>query len=222
MKHSKIFITLLLIGGLFGCNKEDTTAPVITLIGADPLNHEMRQAYNDPGATAMDDEDGDLTQSISKDLSEIDVDLPGSYSIIYSVSDAAGNIATEDRELIVYATPAALVANYNVIDTASVGTQTSVYSYPQSISLDPINSNRIKFSKFGDYSNANSIYAIVNQDGTLTIPTQNALNIGLNSEDHEFSGTGRVLKNGIYIEYTDKNNSAVPVSTASCKAYFTR
>lgn len=222
MKHYKIFLSFMLVGGLLGCNKEDTTAPIITIIGDDPLNHEMRKGYNDPGATAVDDEDGDLTSSIATNLSEIDIDLPGTYMIYYSVSDAAGNIATEDRELNVYATPAALAANYNVVDSASVGSQVTVFSYPQSISVGPANSNKIIFSKFGDYSNANSIYAIVSQDGTITIPLQNALNIGSGLEDHDFSGTGRVLKNGIYIEYTDKNNSSVPVSTATCKAYFTR
>ena len=42
----------------------DTTAPVITLVGDDPVAITVGDAYVDAGATATDDVDGDITANI--------------------------------------------------------------------------------------------------------------------------------------------------------------
>ncbi|MFC0603351.1 immunoglobulin-like domain-containing protein [Winogradskyella pulchriflava] len=73
----------------------DTTAPVITLIGASVINLEQGDAYTDQGATATDDIDGDLTSSIVVGGDSVDTNVVGSYVITYNVSDAAGNAAVE-------------------------------------------------------------------------------------------------------------------------------
>ncbi len=39
----------------------DTTPPVITLVGANPFTVNQGGTYTDPGATATDNVDGDLT-----------------------------------------------------------------------------------------------------------------------------------------------------------------
>ena len=41
----------------------DTTPPVITVVGANPLTLTEGDPYTDPGATASDDVDGDLTSA---------------------------------------------------------------------------------------------------------------------------------------------------------------
>ena len=38
----------------------DTGAPTITLIGSNPILHELQTPFTDPGATANDAADGDL------------------------------------------------------------------------------------------------------------------------------------------------------------------
>ena len=43
----------------------DTTAPVITLAGSSTINLTVGDTFTDPGATATDDVDGDLTSSIT-------------------------------------------------------------------------------------------------------------------------------------------------------------
>ncbi|NNF52183.1 MAG: DUF5011 domain-containing protein [Gammaproteobacteria bacterium] len=73
---------------------QDTTAPVIALIGGDPISHEAATPFTDPGATASDSLDGDLTASIVTGGS-VDVNAPGSYVLTYDVSDAAGNAAVQ-------------------------------------------------------------------------------------------------------------------------------
>lgn len=76
------------------CPVIDTTAPVITLIGADPIDVEVGTAYVDEGATALDDIDGDITASIVT-VNSVDTTTVGVYVITYDVMDSAGNAATQ-------------------------------------------------------------------------------------------------------------------------------
>ena len=73
----------------------DTTAPVIELLGANPQELTVGDAYVELGATASDDTDGDISASIVTDATAVDTATAGSYSVTYNVSDAAGNPATE-------------------------------------------------------------------------------------------------------------------------------
>ncbi len=73
----------------------DTTAPIITRIGAATINLELGASYTDQGATATDNIDGDLTSSIVVGGDVFDTNIVGAYVITYNVSDAAGNAATE-------------------------------------------------------------------------------------------------------------------------------
>lgn len=76
----------------------DTDPPVITVIGDNPLMWIVGTTpYDDPGATAQDNIDGDLTESIVTDTSAVEVNTCGTYTVNYSVSDNAGNIATTTR-----------------------------------------------------------------------------------------------------------------------------
>lgn len=72
----------------------DIVAPVITLVGSDPVTQEVFTPYVDAGATALDDTDGDITGSIMG-VNPVDVNTVGSYTVTYDVNDAAGNAATQ-------------------------------------------------------------------------------------------------------------------------------
>ena len=72
----------------------DVTAPVITLTGDAVVSLEQATTYNDDGATASDNIDGDITGNIVT-VNPVDVDTVGSYTVTYNVSDAAGNAATQ-------------------------------------------------------------------------------------------------------------------------------
>ena len=73
---------------------EDTTIPIITLVGDATVTIEVGTNYTDAGATATDNVDGDITSSIVV-TGTADVNVLGNYTIIYDVSDAAGNEATQ-------------------------------------------------------------------------------------------------------------------------------
>ncbi len=70
----------------------DDVPPEITLIGAATLDHECGDTFTDPGATASDNSDGDISASIIPS-GTVDIDTPGDYLLSYDVSDAIGNPA---------------------------------------------------------------------------------------------------------------------------------
>lgn len=74
--------------------KYDTTAPVITLLGNDPVTLTEGDTYTDAGAQATDNLDGDLTSSIVAN-NPVNTNVPGVYVIAYNVSDEAGNTAAQ-------------------------------------------------------------------------------------------------------------------------------
>jgi hypothetical protein len=71
---------------------EDTVAPVITLNGAGEVYILIGSTYTDPGATAEDDVDGDLTSEITV-TGSFNSAAEGDYIITYSAADSAGNEA---------------------------------------------------------------------------------------------------------------------------------
>lgn len=75
----------------------DTTPPTITMVGAEAINHEQGTTYDDQGATASDSVDGAVSVSSSGEVGN----TAGVYTITYSASDAAGNIATAVRTITV-------------------------------------------------------------------------------------------------------------------------
>ena len=72
----------------------DTTVPVITLLGDNPITIEVGDTYTDAGATATDTYDGDITSSIVT-VSTVNTAIVGVYSVTYNVSDTSGNVAAE-------------------------------------------------------------------------------------------------------------------------------
>ncbi len=74
----------------------DTTAPTITLLGDNPLSLDLGTPYSEPGYTASDNVDGDITDDVVVS-GAVDHNVEGQYSRTYTVSDAAGNPRTVVR-----------------------------------------------------------------------------------------------------------------------------
>lgn len=72
----------------------DSTPPVITLVGDNPINLVQGAPFTDPGATAADDVDGDISGDIVVSGDTVDTNTVGAYILSYDVSDAASNDAT--------------------------------------------------------------------------------------------------------------------------------
>ncbi len=78
----------------------DIQAPVITINGASRVILNKGTIYNDAGATAVDDIDGDLTSSIAV-INNVNTNIVGTYTVVYKVLDVQNNIATKTRTVIV-------------------------------------------------------------------------------------------------------------------------
>lgn len=68
----------------------DTTAPVISLDGENPLTIRLHHAFTDPGATARDGCAGDFAATAT---GTVNPEKVGSYTITYTASDPSGNQA---------------------------------------------------------------------------------------------------------------------------------
>ena len=73
-------------------NVTEDTLPVISLIGESSLTIEVFSSYNDNGATAIDNYDGDITNLIVS-TGDVDPSILGVYTILFNVSDSSGNTA---------------------------------------------------------------------------------------------------------------------------------
>ena len=71
-------------------NTNTGTAPVITIIGANPIEVELGNTYTGPGATS----DGGETVTIT---GTVDTATVGTYTITYSAKDDSGNTGTATR-----------------------------------------------------------------------------------------------------------------------------
>lgn len=119
-KESKVFITrpnsdtdttwrsakdaeyMLTIKDTCTIHKEalDTVNPEIKLNGNSIITININEDYKDPGATANDNKDGNITDKI-KMSGKVDTSKVGTYTITYTVEDSSGNKATVTRKVIV-------------------------------------------------------------------------------------------------------------------------
>lgn len=78
----------------YGTIHIDTVAPVITRNGPSVVTVIQGTTYNDPGATANDSAEGDISEAIVTN-NPVNNNVPGDYTVTYNVTDSAGNVATQ-------------------------------------------------------------------------------------------------------------------------------
>lgn len=82
--------------------KADKEKPQITLNGSSTITINLNDNFVDPGATANDKKDGDLTSKIVV-TGKVNTSKAGTYKITYTVEDSAKNKASVTRTVIVKA-----------------------------------------------------------------------------------------------------------------------
>jgi hypothetical protein len=83
---------------------KDTQPPVLALKGEATVSLRCGDTYTEPGATATDVCAGDLSSQVQVS-GTVNLNLPGSYTLAYSVKDAAGLEATATRTVEVVKGP---------------------------------------------------------------------------------------------------------------------
>lgn len=75
---------------------KDAIAPVITLTSGANVSFTIGKDFVDPGYTAVDECDGDITSAVTVE-GTVDGRKSGSYTLTYRVSDSSGNVAEIQR-----------------------------------------------------------------------------------------------------------------------------
>lgn len=79
----------------------DMTPPVMSLNGDSNIYVKIGDVFDDPGCTATDNLEGDISEKIVVD-GNVDTSKAGSYSLKYHVSDDSGNISEVTRSVYVF------------------------------------------------------------------------------------------------------------------------
>lgn len=97
-----IYSTILVASmiGFSGCDGASDENPTITLKGDTTITLAVGQLINEPGYSASDVKDGDLTNAVEV-KSNLDYYKTGTYYVNYSVIDSDGNRATASRTIYV-------------------------------------------------------------------------------------------------------------------------
>ncbi|MDB4513356.1 DUF5011 domain-containing protein, partial [Akkermansiaceae bacterium] len=97
---------------------EDTSPPVITLIGPASVTIEAGSEYVDAGATAIDTVDGAIAVEVDN---KVNTQIPGSYLVSFTATDAAGNAAVEVTRTVIVEETNTLPLVITSISTAANG-----------------------------------------------------------------------------------------------------
>ena len=130
-KELLIYLTMFIFSApiiFIGCKKStlDTTKPVITLNGLETTYWQFNKSYSDLGASANDDKDGTVAVTTS---GNVNPGVIGAYTINYSATDAAGNIATATRTVYVVN----FCGTYNLVQTLCTDTsRNTIQGHPDS------------------------------------------------------------------------------------------
>lgn len=202
-----LFISIFML--VLACKETDDVAPIITLVGADSLDHVLNQAYNDEGATAYDETDGDITNSIYVDNS-VDENLFGEYYVTYLAVDQAGNEASSvSRYVKVINSAWPYIAYYNVVEHSSVFPELDSCKYTSSLWVDSTLNYRIEFTNFA-CEDSLVIFADIT-DSIIVVPYQL---ISDSLRNFSLQGSGSINDSSIFIEYK-KTDSISSYRTAT-------
>ncbi len=91
-------------GGTVDITPLDTTLPVITILGTNPVEIIKNSSYVDAGATATDDKDATVTV-VATGIENVNTSIVGIYTITYDTTDSAGNHSSLTRTVNVIEDP---------------------------------------------------------------------------------------------------------------------
>jgi len=205
MKKIKVLLILgLVVLVMFSCNNsKDTTAPVITLKGSSDTAIALNSTWTDPGATAFDDEDGNVPVSAS---GVVNKDLVGTYTITYQASDAAGNISIKTRTVRVRNMADIWEGEYSVTDNGG-GME---YMYTDYISVSQTQNTYVNVNKFRNYINGTLEFYFTNPDSVNTniVVEAQYITCGEPYIDRFFYGMGQItsLTNKTFELFVNEND----------------
>jgi peptidoglycan/xylan/chitin deacetylase (PgdA/CDA1 family) len=151
------------------------TAPHITLSGDETLNLIVGGTFTDPGATAVDAEDGEVTSAITT-TGTVDTLVANTYTIVYRVTDSTGFTALARRTIIVTSpvinTPPVITLTGEATINLTVG---DIFTDPGATATDVEDGNGLQVVATGvvDTSIATTYtisYSVIDSGGLSAVP----------------------------------------------------
>lgn len=200
-----LFLALMLSLAFASCKKDDTTLPVVTLVGNNPMQVDLGGSFTDPGATANDDVSGDLTDAIVV-TGSVNANLASTYTLTYSATDEAGNTGTATRTVNVAATRANYVGTFSCVENCP-----SPYGLSSTSTFSAgTGANQVVISPF--YFNGGSLTLTVDGNDVVVDAGQNPNPLG---EGVTGSGTLNAAGTVITMNLTFTPGGGAPVSCVS-------
>ena len=170
----------------------DSERPSLELIGEQELIVIQDNKYNDLGVKAVDNYDGDITDKVDVDISNLNMSIPGTYKVIYKAKDSSNNENQIERTV-------------KVLKKGSDNQKVAVLNYHFFYSRDDEYCNSIiclhkdKFREQLKYLKDNGFYTLTIKEfrdwmyGEYNIPEKSVL---LTVDD---GGNGTSIKTGNYL-----------------------
>lgn len=190
------------------CTEEDLSSPVIELLGTDPTFLPLGDAYAEPGASAVDPEDGDI-QVINIDGTVV-TDTVGTYTLLYSATDMAGNTGSATRTVNVFAENSDYAGTYDVEEICSDG---MTYNFTVTITASATDANKVLVDNFGDYAEIVEMDLSGDTNGTI------AVNDNVGGADFIGDGTLTVGSTGQF-DFTVNYTADDGTTALTCDATF--
>jgi hypothetical protein len=218
-KHLLTIASVAMIAGVISfssCKKDDTTAPSITVTGGNSQTASLNSTWSNPTATAADDVDGDLSASITVGGDVVNTNLAGDYDVTYTVSDAAGNTATETVTVTVANDAAFLGGVYNADDTCQ---QSSVSPYTMTWTASSTVNNKVSISNLSNFGSSVNLTAM-RSGNTITFDAPQIIGTlgSLNSGNGTFSNpSGNTVTGQLIWQWTDSSSASEVCTTTMSK-----
>jgi hypothetical protein len=192
-------------------------SPTISLNGNYTIDITLNQPFVDPGATAQDPEDGNLTSQIIT-YGAVNIDSCGNYPISYVVYDTGGLKDSVTRTVRVF-NSLNYVSGSWTCQTITLSTNDTT-NWITTIQASATVNNRFLVFKIGDNFLANPFLDYNSSDTTISLTSQTFYcQTAVDTSNHTFVGTGKITFQGqqktITIDYTDSYFDAVQGNNVS-------
>jgi GH35 family endo-1,4-beta-xylanase len=189
---------------------QDTQAPTLTLLGATTMEVASGSTFSDPGATATDSFEGNLTGAVQV-TGSVDTSTVGVYELVYAVADSSGNTAaTATRTVTVTDKVAPVItlngdANVNVAVDSVYADAGATASDNYDADITVVVSGNVNTSVVGTYT---ITYSATDSSGNTAAPVTRTVTVGDNVAPVISLNGSTVVNVSVGSSYTDAGATA--------------
>jgi hypothetical protein len=180
--------------------------PVIHLVGGTFYTHILNGVFVEPGYSASDNEDGNLTAQVRK-YGNVNQDSVGQYKLSYAVTDANGQVDSVVRTVSVLNNLNYLGNQYNAT-TTTISSGVS-YNWITSFVASVSQNNHCTIFRISDCFPANVDFIYNPSTDSIYLASQTFVcQSAVDTIGHTYAGAGKIFNNGfglihVVLNYSD-------------------